>query len=215
MKYLARISDKELKTRLEAMGAVLIEGPKWCGKTTTAKQQAGSILQLQDPDMREAYLTTANTRPSNLLSGATPRLIDEWQDAPLLWDTVRTMVDKRGLPGQFILTGSNSVDDSKILHSGTGRISRMRMLPMSLYESKESNGTVSLKELFDNADYEIDGTTSEMDVNDLIYAACRGGWPATLKLNTPAAQFIVARDYFESVVNTDIIKVDGVKRDPT
>lgn len=214
MEYLARISDKELQTRLEAMGAVLIEGPKWCGKTTTAKQQAGSVLQLQDPDMREAYLTTANTRPSNLLSGATPRLIDEWQDAPLLWDAVRTMVDKRGQPGQFILTGSNSVDDSQILHSGTGRISRMRMLPMSLYESKESNGAVSLKELFDNADYEIDGATSEMDVNDLIYAACRGGWPATLKLNTPAAQFIVARDYFESVADTDIIKVDGVKREP-
>ena len=214
MEYLARISDKELRTRLEAIGAVLIEGPKWCGKTTTAKQQAGSMLQLQNPDMREAYLTTAAARPSNLLLGATPRLIDEWQDAPLLWDAVRTMVDERGMPGQFILTGSNSVDDSRILHSGVGRISRMRMLPMSLYESRESNGTVSLKELFDNANYEIEGATSEMNVNDLIYAACRGGWPATLKLGTRAAQFMIARDYFESVASTDIIKVDGVKREP-
>ncbi len=120
MKYLPRIADKELQHRLTYMGAVLIEGPKWCGKTTTAEQQAASILKLQNPDTREAYLTTGRTKPSNLLNGATPRLIDEWQDAPLLWDAVRSLVDERGgAPGQFILTGSNSVDEQAIMHSGT------------------------------------------------------------------------------------------------
>ncbi|MBD5293535.1 MAG: ATP-binding protein [Bacteroides sp.] len=215
MKYLHRIVDKQLKQRLSYMGAVLIEGPKWCGKTTTAAQQAKSILRLQDPDMREAYLVTAQTRPSNLLQGATPRLIDEWQDAPMIWDAVRTVVDERGgEPGQFILTGSNSVDDSLIMHSGTGRISRMKMYPMSLYESGESTGAISLLELFDNPLMDIDGITSEMGVNDLIRAACRGGWPASLRVaNTPEA-YRIARDYVEGVVRADVSNIDGVQRDP-
>ncbi|MDE6263022.1 MAG: DUF4143 domain-containing protein [Muribaculaceae bacterium] len=215
MKYLHRIVDKQLKQRLSYMGAVLIEGPKWCGKTTTAAQQAKSILRLQDPDMREAYLVTAQTRPSNLLQGATPRLIDEWQDAPMIWDAVRTVVDERGgEPGQFILTGSNSVDDSLIMHSGTGRISRMKMYPMSLYESGESTGAISLLELFDNPLMDIDGITSEMGVNELIRAACRGGWPASLRVaNTPEA-YRIARDYVEGVVRADVSNIDGVQRDP-
>lgn len=215
MKYLHRIVDKQLKQRLSYMGAVLIEGPKWCGKTTTAAQQAKSILRLQDPDMREAYLVTAQTRPSNLLQGATPRLIDEWQDAPMIWDAVRTVVDERGgEPGQFILTGSNSVDDSLIMHSGTGRISRMKMYPMSLYESGESTGAISLLILFDNPLMDIDGITSEMGVNDLIRAACRGGWPASLRVaNTPEA-YRIARDYVEGVVRADVSNIDGVQRDP-
>lgn len=215
MKYLHRIVDKQLKQRLSYMGAVLIEGPKWCGKTTTAAQQAKSILRLQDPDMREAYLVTAQTRPSNLLQGATPRLIDEWQDAPMIWDAVRTVVDERGgEPGQFILTGSNSVDDSLIMHSGTGRISRMKMYPMSLYESGESTGAISLLELFDNPLMDIDGITSEMGVNDLIRAACRGGWPASLRVaNTPEA-YRIARDYVEGVVRADVSNIDSVQRDP-
>ena len=146
MNYLIRIADNVLSERLEAFGAVLIEGPKWCGKTTTAEQTAKSVIKLQDPDKRDEYLVTATSKPSLLLQGDTPRLIDEWQDAPVLWDAVRTMVDKRNLPGQFILTGSNSVDKSKILHSGTGRISRMKMLPMSLWESGESNGKISFHE---------------------------------------------------------------------
>ena len=213
MKYLPRIADKELNNRLSYMGAVLIEGPKWCGKTTTAAHQARSILKLQDPDMREAYLVTAKTKPSNLLKGETPRLIDEWQDAPLLWDAVRTAVDERGKTGQFILTGSNSIDEKNIMHSGTGRISRLKMYPMSLYESGESNGTISLKELFDNPNMDIDGITSDMSVNDLIRSACRGGWPASLKLRNTAESFRVAKDYLEGVIESDIVNVDGVKRD--
>ncbi len=215
MKYLPRIADKVLENRLSYMGAVLIEGPKWCGKTTTAAQQAKSVLRLQDPDMRGAYLATAATKPSNLLRGNTPRLIDEWQDAPALWDAVRMAVDERGgEPGQFILTGSNSIDRTQILHSGTGRISRMKMYPMSLYESGESTGAVSLKELFDNPDTDIDGSMSEMGVNDLIRSACRGGWPASLRLSNSAEALRIAKEYLSGVVEADIISVDGVKRDP-
>ena len=202
-----------LAERLEAFGAVLIEGPKWCGKTTTAEQMAKSVIRLQDTDMREEYLATAASKPSLLLHGDTPRLIDEWQDAPVLWDAVRTMVDKRAVPGQFILTGSNAVDKSKILHSGTGRISRMQMIPMSLWESGESNGKISLKELFDNPDLDIDGITSDMQVEDLIYAACRGGWPATVNIKSPKARLLVARNYVDSVCKEDVSRVDGVRRD--
>lgn len=214
MKYLPRLADKELAERLKYMGAVLIEGPKWCGKTTTAEQQAQSVIKLQNPDMREAYMVTANTKPTNLLKGAVPRLIDEWQDAPKIWDAVRSVIDERGgAPGQFILTGSNSVNDNEIMHSGTGRISRMRMLPMSLYESGESNGAISLQALFDNPSFDIDGITSELDINGLIQAACRGGWPAALRVAGTNVAFRIAKDYLDGVVNSDIINVDGVKRD--
>ncbi len=216
MKYLQRIADNELRKRLSYMGAVLIEGPKWCGKTTTAEQQAKSVIKLQDPDMAEAYLATAQLRPSNLLMGATPRLIDEWQDAPRIWDAVRSMVDERGgEPGQFILTGSNAVNEENIRHSGTGRISRMKMYPMSLYESRESNGRISLMELFDNPMLEIDGVMSDMDVNDLIRAACRGGWPAALRLANSAEGYRIARDYVDGVAESDVTRIDGVRRDPT
>jgi hypothetical protein len=215
MKYLPRIIDKELQSRLSYMGAVLIEGPKWCGKTTTAAQQAKSVLRLQDPDMREAYMYTAKTKPSNLLKGDVPRLIDEWQDAPLLWDAVRLMVDQRNEPGQFILTGSNSVDSNEIKHSGIGRISRLKMLPMSLYESGESNGEISLMSLFDNPDFDIDGIASPMGINDLIRAACRGGWPSALNIPNPVEQLRVAQDYLDGVVQTDIINVDGARRNPS
>ena len=174
MSYLKRISDKILTERLEAFGAVLIEGPKWCGKTTTAEQQARSVIKMQDPDMSSEYLATVESKPSLLLMGETPRLIDEWQDAPVLWDAVRTMVDKRQTVGQFILTGSNAVKKDKIKHSGTGRISRMRMLPMSLYESNESNGKISLSELFNNPNLDIDGIESDKTIEDLIFSACRG-----------------------------------------
>jgi len=211
MNYLERIADKHLKERLNAMGAVLIEGPKWCGKTTTAEQQAGSVLCMQDPDNREDYLATAAVKPSNLLIGETPRLLDEWQDAPVLWDAVRTMCDKRGEPGQFILTGSNAVDEKKIHHSGTGRISRMQMSPMSLWESKESNGSVSLQELFDNPHNEVE-TISKMSINDLIFSASRGGWPASLDATDRNAKLMIAKDYVQSVCKTDISRVDGVRR---
>lgn len=214
MEYLRRIADKILNNRLAAFGAVLIEGPKWCGKTTTAMQQANSMIRLQDPDMREAYLATAKVRPSNLLQGATPRLIDEWQDAPVIWDAVRVAVDDRKKNGQFILTGSNSVDRSKIHHSGTGRIARIRMLPMSLYESKESTGGVSLSEMFANPQKVLGGEASRMSVNDLIFAACRGGWPASLLSDDPAVQLSVAQVYLEGLLSEDIVRIDDVKRDP-
>lgn len=214
MAYYSRIADKVLKDRLDAFGAVLVEGPKWCGKTTTAAHHAKSIIRLQDPDMREAYMATAQTRPSNLLKGATPRLIYEWQDAPVIWDAVRVAVDNRQKSGQFILTGSNSVDKEKIRHSGTGRIARIRMQPMSLYESKESTGEISLRRLFNDPHYRIDGEVSSMTVNDLIFAACRGGWPASLISKSRAAQLSVAQVYLEGVLSEDITRIDNVKRDP-
>ena len=211
MAYLNRVFDLRLKAHRKAMGAVLIEGPKWCGKTTTAKQLANSVISLQDTDHREEYLATAITKPSFLLEGEVPRLIDEWQDAPMLWDAVRTKVDERGLPGQFILTGSNAIDDSKIHHSGTGRISRMEMLPMSLWEYGESNGSVSLMEMFDNPQEEI-FATSELKMEEIIFAACRGGWPATLNLGDDKSKLLVAKEYVKSVYKNDISRIDGVKR---
>lgn len=212
MAYLKRTADVVLEERLEAFGAILIEGPKWCGKTTTAEQHAKSVIKLQDPDMRDEYLATAEAKPSLLLKGATPRLIDEWQDAPVLWDTVRTMVDNRQEQGQFILTGSNAVDKSKILHSGNSRISKMQMIPMSLWESCESNGKISLKDLFDNPDSDIDGIESDMTVEHLIFCACRGGWPGTMNIKTDRARLLIARNYLKTVCSEDISRVDGVLR---
>ena len=163
--------------------------------------------------MREEYAATAASKPSLLLLGDTPRLIDEWQDAPVLWDAIRTMVDRRQSPGQFILTGSNAVDKTKILHSGTGRISRMKMQPMSLWESNESNGGISLMELFNNKDLDIDGIKSNMKIEDLINAACRGGWPAFVNMKSDRAKLLIARDYVDTVCRDDISRVDGIKRD--
>lgn len=214
MKYLSRVADKMLQERLEAFGAVLIEGPKWTGKTTTAEQHAKSVIKLQNPDKASEYLATARTRPSLLLKGEQPRLIDEWQDAPMLWDAVRTAVDDAGgVPGQYILTGSNTVDKSQIRHTGTGRITRMKMFPMSLWESLESSGEVSLHELFYNPDYDIDGATSKLDIPELLYVACRGGWPATLQMKPKTAMFI-AKDYVNSVCENDISAVDNKQRNP-
>ena len=212
MEYLNRTADVMLKDLLDAFGAVLIEGPKWCGKTTTAEQAAKSAIRMQDTDMRDEYLATAMSKPSLLLHGDTPRLIDEWQDVPVLWDAVRTMVDKRGEPGQFILTGSNAVDKSQIHHSGNGRIAKMNMLPMSLWESKESTGEVSLLELFNNPNYDIDGCRSKMSIEDLIFAACRGGWPGTLMARSEKAKLLIARNYVRTVCSEDISRIDGKRR---
>ena len=203
-----------LQERLETFGAVLIEGPKWTGKTTTAEQQAKSVIKLQDPDKAEEYLATAVTKPSLLLKGEQPKLIDEWQDAPMIWDAVRTAVDNAGgKPGQFILTGSNTVDKTKIRHTGTGRITRMKIYPMSLWESLESSGEVSIQELFDNPSYDIDGASSKLDIPELIMAACRGGWPATLQMPAKASM-LIAKDYVNSVCENDISAVDNKQRNP-
>ncbi len=214
MEYLKRIADGLLSLRLEAFGAVQIKGPKWCGKTTTAEMQAKSVIKMQNPDTREGYLATARTKPSLLLKGDTPRLIDEWQVAPVLWDAVRHTVDERRLKGQFILTGSTVIDNEEIMHTGTGRISQMSMYPMSLYESHESNGKISLQELFDSMDLDIDGITSELSIEQLVFAACRGGWPASLDNMSDAAKLLIAKDYVNIICEEDISRVDKRQRNP-
>lgn len=221
MDYLERIADEQLALRLEAFGAVQIKGPKWCGKTTTAERQSKSVIKLQDPDRRAGYLATARTKPSILLKGDTPRLIDEWQDAPILWDAVRNAVDERKLKGQFILTGSTMVDDSnaedeaqKRMHTGTGRISSITMYPMSLFESKESSGEISLRELFNNRTLDIDGTISSLTIEDLVFIACRGGWPDSLSVVNDRAKLLIAKDYLNVVCNEDVSRIDGVQRNP-
>ncbi|MFR1553732.1 MAG: ATP-binding protein [Coriobacteriales bacterium] len=215
MAYLKRIVDDDLQLRLDSVGATIIVGPKWCGKTTTAEQKAKSILRLNDPDMREAYIATAQTKPSNLLRGKIPRLIDEWQEAPELWDAVRTSVDSRREPGLYILTGSTTIKKENIRHSGTGRISRLKMYPMSLYESGESNGAIALMDLFDKTDFDIDGIQSQLDVNDLIFAACRGGWPSSLSLKTDKAKLFIAKDYVNNICESDISSIDKIERSPS
>ena len=213
-KYIKRLIDDELEEYLEYMGAILLTGPKWCGKTTTALQHANSVLKLDDIDNREQYLKLASLKPSKLLEGENPRLIDEWQIAPILWDGVRNFVDSSNRKGLFILTGSTSVDESTIIHSGTGRIHRMVMYPLSLYESGESSGEISLMELFDNPDLNIDGIVSDLTVDDLFFAMCRGGWPETLLLDSKKGQLAIAKSYVNSICESDVSKVDGVKRDP-
>ena len=214
MKYLTRTTDKALDLRLEAFGATLIVGPKWCGKTTTAEQKAQSVLRMQDPDTRDGYLATARTKPSLLLKGDTPRLIDEWQVAPVLWDAVRTAVDSRGEPGLFILTGSTTVDRKTIQHSGTGRIAKLQMYPMSLYESGAGNGSISLKSLF-NDKPDIDGIQTDLTIEELIFNACVGGWPAATNRTSDAAKLLIAKEYVDSLCESDISTVDGTERNPT
>lgn len=212
--YRPRVVDAILKDYLEMMGAVLIVGPKWCGKTTTAERYAKSVLKLQDPDNTKAYMATAEVKPSLLLKGDNPRLIDEWQMAPVLWDAVRTAVDDRQQEGLFILTGSTSVDESVIMHSGTGRIARLTMGTMSLFESEESNGKISLRDLFNNPNADIDGIESELTVEELIYSACRGGWPACLNKKNDRAALFVVKSYIDNICDSDASMIDGVKRDP-
>ncbi len=212
--YKPRVIDKILEERLEAKGAILLEGPKWCGKTTTAARQAKSIIRLQDPDKLKGYLATIDTMPSLLLQGDTPRLIDEWQVAPVLWDAVRVSVDDRGLPGQYILTGSTSVDTSSIMHTGTGRISSLCMSTMSLFESEESNGKISLKDMFAQPEMDISGNFSNLSVEELIFAACRGGWPSSLFKKSDAAKLFEAKDYINAIANNDMSTVDGKKKAP-
>jgi len=210
--YYKRIADSELKFRLSVKGAVLILGPKYCGKTTTASKFAKTIIKMKDPDLGPAYLETAKTKPSNLLIGDNPLLIDEWQISLNIYDAVRTSCDDRNIPGLYILTGSNSFALEKDQHTGTGRINRYIMYPMSLFESQESNGLISLKDVFDGKF--LEGAKSTLDLNDVIYAACRGGWPSSLLLNGEREQLFIAKDYFESICNCDMNDVDKRERDP-
>lgn len=213
--YIQRVCDSELELKLEAFGAVHIVGPKWCGKTTTAKQYAKSYIEMQDPDKRDMYLETAKIKPSNLLVGENPRLIDEWQVAPNLWDAVRVSVDRRNEDGLYILTGSNSIDKTDIMHTGTGRIDTLSMYPMSLYESAESNGSVSLMDLFNNPSALDDGCESDLSIDELIFAACRGGWPSSIFKKSDKAKLLVAQSYFEGLCREDMSNVDGAKRNET
>jgi predicted AAA+ superfamily ATPase len=209
--YTSRICDAELQDALSIMGAVLIEGAKWCGKTSTAENAARSTIFMQDPDKARLYLDMADTKPSLLLQGESPRLLDEWQMAPVLWDAVRFEVDKRGEPGQFILTGSAVPADNVRAHTGTGRFARILMRPMSLYESHESNGSVSLADLFAGK-HDIEGV-SGMSIEQLAFVLCRGGFPATVGKPDRAA-LRMSVDYVEAVIDHDVSRVDGVEKNP-
>ena len=210
-KYMNRIADKVLTERLEEKGAILLEGAKWCGKTTTAEQQAGSIIYMQNPKNRKQNIQLAEINPDLILQGDTPRLIDEWQLAPVLWDAVRYEVDRRDGWGQFILTGSTTpTDKSEISHSGTGRIGRMLMRTMSLLESGESNGSVSLERLFkENTDI---AAVNKLELTDIAFLVCRGGWPKAIGESERVA-LRQAFDYVDAVVESDMKQYDGIDRD--
>lgn len=223
--YKRRIADQLLTDKLESSGAVLIEGPKFCGKTTLAKRQARSVLSMANPDTLGQNLALARTNIAKLLEGETPRLIDEWQIAPQFWDAVRNEVDNREDDGQFMLTGSavpprpkkdkngNIIEEEQIHHTGTGRISRLKLRTMSLWESEDSTGEVSLGQLFVNFNSEkIDGR-SHIDLDKLAYLTCRGGWPKAVLKTTPKAALAQAINYYDSVVSSDIKRVDDIERD--
>lgn len=213
MEYKHRIADGILEKKLRSKGAVLIEGPKWCGKTTTAEQQARSILYMDNPASFESNLQMAEIDPGILLEGDTPRLVDEWQLAPKLWGTMRFEVDHRHQVGQFILTGSAvPSDEESMKHSGTGRFSWLTMRPMSLYESGESNGKVSLSHLFESRENIV--ATNSLRIDDIAFLICRGGWPFACSLQGDAA-LAQAFDYVDAVIKKDVSRVDGTNRNIT
>lgn len=207
-KYIPRIVDKVLQNKLEYMGAVLIEGCKWCGKSTTAKQFAKSFIEFQDPDKKMQYDKTNQTKPSLFLEGEKPRLFDEWQMYPVVWDSIRMDVDRTSLKGQYILTGSARPLEDSVMHTGTGRITKLLMRPMSLYESGDSNGTVSLTDIINGKD--ISGVSS-LDFNNLIDVMIRGGWPEALNI-TGENKYRIAKEYINSLLTEEIRGVDNVER---
>ena len=210
--YKHRIADRLLARKLAGKGAVLVEGPKWCGKTTTAQQQAKSILDLGDGEVLKQSRQLMDLSPKTLLQGETPRLIDEWQTIPLLWDSIRSEVDRRGDFSQFILTGSSVLPRAtETVHSGTGRIARVRMRPMSLFESGESSGNISLKDLFEGGT--IEPQLNKLGLEDVAFLICRGGWPQSTFLKGDLA-LDQAFDYVDAVTGVDIQRVDDVKRSP-
>lgn len=213
MEYKNRIVDKKLDLLLSSFGATLIKGPKGCGKTTTAKNKAKSYVEFQDEDARENLLLIANTKPSLLLEGEKPRLFDEWQDAPKIWGAIRKNIDDTGENGLYILTGSSS-KNILVPHTGTLRIASLKMYPMSLYETGESNGSVSLTELFNNPD-SFDGCTSNMTIDDIIFAICRGGWPQSIRNTTKESQLQIAKSLYQQIYTTDISNIDNIKRNPS
>ncbi len=218
MRYIPRIIDDVLDTYLGIFGAVNIRGPKWCGKTTSAEQKAKSVLRLQDPDYSDLYRQTASVKPSLLLKGDNPRLIDEWQDIPELWDAVRVDTDQRkGAVGLYLLTGSSVItkkQKERIRHTGTGRIARLEMLPMSLYESGDSNGKISLSALFGDPLMDIDGISSSLAIEDLIALTCRGGWPESIGKSSSAAK-IIAHQYVKGLCESDVSRYLDEEFDPS
>jgi uncharacterized protein len=212
MLYKTRIIDQQIEFMLSATGALLIEGPKWCGKTTSAMQVSKSLVQMDDPKNRDSNINFAKIAPEIILDGAVPRLIDEWQVAPVLWDAIRHEVDRRGKMGQFILTGSSvPMDSTQMIHSGAGRIASLTMRPMSLYESLDSDGKISLKRLFEGQN--ISPHKNHLDLNRVTYLICRGGWPTAIDLEEkPALQQV--KNYYKAVTESDVSKVDGVNKDP-
>lgn len=210
--YKSRIADKILEKKLKGKGAVLIQGPKWCGKTTTAEQISKSILYMAKPEEKSQNLILADINPSLLLTGENPRLIDEWQIAPKLWDAIRFEIDHRDEEGQFILTGSSiPANTDEVTHTGTGRFAWLLMRPMSLYESGESNGTISLEDLFNSPDNI--SAINELELNDIAYLCCRGGWPRSTYMDKEIA-LEQAFDYYDAIVQSDISRVDNVERNP-
>lgn len=210
-KYLPRIVDKEIEEILEIMGAVLIEGCKWCGKSTTGRQHSKSMLEFQNPDKKEEFDNIKKTKPSLFLDGEKPRMFDEWQMYPVVWDCIRTDVDHSGLRGQYILTGSAKPSEGETMHTGTGRISRVIMRPMSLYESNNSNGKVSLKDVINGKDI---SAVSNLSLDDIAKLIVRGGWPAALDIEGNS-KYKVASEYVKSLLHEEVSSIDGIERNPS
>lgn len=209
-KYMPRILDQTIKNKLEYMGAILIEGCKWCGKSTTARQFAKSYIEFQDPDKKIQYDKINQTKPSLFLQGEKPRLFDEWQMYPVVWDSIRVDVDHTGLKGQYILTGSARPSIDSVMHSGTGRISKILMRPMTLFESGESNGKVSLKDIYEGKEI---AAVSDLSFDNMLNAMIRGGWPASLDIESDN-KYNVAKDYIKSLLTEEIKTFDGSERNP-
>ena len=210
MKYLPRVVDSEIDELMEIMGAVLIEGCKWCGKSTTGSHHAKSIIEFQNPDKKQEYDEIKNTKPSLFLKGEKPRMFDEWQMYPVVWDSIRTDVDHSRLKGQYILTGSAKPSEGQIMHTGTGRISRVLMRPMSLFESGESTGEVSFNDILEGKD--ISGV-SNLSLEDIASIIIRGGWPASIEVKSDA-KYRFAQEYVKSLIHEEVKKVDNVERNP-
>lgn len=212
MEYVRRIIDQEIDRKTEAFNAINIIGPKGCGKTRTAKERCKTVIEFQDEEKRDAYLSVANASPGLFLRNEKPILFDEWQDAPKIWGTIRKACDDNPeAVGEYYLTGSTS-KDVDTPHTGTGRISNLTMYPMTLFETGESNGLVSLTGMLKDESYVIDGKMSTVSLEELFFAVCRGGWPRCLSIEKPEAKLEIARDYYEQIYTKDISSIDGVKR---
>ena len=214
MEYIRRIVDEELNELTTAFNAVNILGPKGCGKTRTAKERSKTVIEFQDEEKRDGYLAVAQTAPRLFLKNPKPILFDEWQDAPKIWGMIRKDCDDHPEnTGEYFLTGSSSrkVDTP---HTGTGRITEVTMYPMTLWETGESNGSISLSKIVEDPTYDFDGAVTDLKLEDLFFAACRGGWPRCLALKSDSAKLLIAKDYYRQIYETDISAIDSVKRNP-